>query len=54
MTNKQIREALLKAWTKLGQAALDAHCGGMGLVVGCPVCGRIFGKFKPPKEKRKR
>jgi hypothetical protein len=54
LTNKEIRERLHALWKKQGQEALDAHCGGMGLVVGCPVCGRIFGKFKLGKRRRKR
>lgn len=40
MTDQRLREAILAAWEKLGQKALDTHCGGRGLVCGCPVCGK--------------
>ncbi len=40
MTEVQIRAKILAKWRVLGKAALAAHCGGRGLVVGCPVCKR--------------
>ncbi len=42
MTDDQIRRGILEAWERLGIFALVVHCGGDGLVVGCPVCGRVF------------
>ena len=41
--NEAEREAALRAawlaiFTKLGPKALAAHCGGRGMVIGCPVC----------------
>ena len=44
MTDEDVRKKLLAWWTKLGEAALKAHCGGRGLVVGCPVCKKRWGK----------
>lgn len=49
MSDAKVREALLQAWRKLDEKgdgrggasqAIAKHCGGLGLVVGCPVCGR--------------
>lgn len=43
-SDKEIRERLLAIWKKMGSDALKAHCGGMGLVVGCPICGKRWNK----------
>ncbi len=40
MTDDEIRHWILVAWDRLGLLAV--HCGGVGLVVGCPVCGRRY------------
>lgn len=37
MNDKIVRDALLRLWQQLG---VKACCGGRGLVVGCPVCGK--------------
>jgi hypothetical protein len=44
VNDEEIRKALRKIWEKLGPAALKAHCGGKGLVVGCPVCKKRWNK----------
>ena len=44
MTDEEIRKRLLAIWKKMGEAALKAHCGGRGLVVGCPVCKKRWAK----------
>lgn len=44
MSDQAIRERLLAIWKSLGERALKAHCGGKGLVVGCPICGKRWGK----------
>ena len=41
MTDAEIRYWIKVAWERLG--LLSAHCGGVGIVVGCPVCGRRYG-----------
>lgn len=43
MTDKKIKEAILLWWKKLGERAMKVHCGGRGLAVGCPVCGKRWG-----------
>ncbi len=37
-SDADIRERIRRAFAALG--LLSVHCGGRGLVVGCPVCGR--------------
>ena len=45
LSDEQIRELLLKAWQKQqGKEKPSPCCGGMGLVVGCPVCKKRWGK----------
>lgn len=40
MSDKEIGARILVRWKELD--GLDVHCGGVGLVVGCPVCGRRY------------
>ena len=40
MTDERARALILVAFARMGMLAV--HCGGHGLVVGCPVCGRRF------------
>jgi hypothetical protein len=44
VTDEEIRARLLALWTKMGEGALKVHCGGRGLVVGCPVCKKKWSK----------
>lgn len=39
--DKEIRECLGQLWDRLN---LTGCCGGRGLVVGCPRCGKRWGK----------
>ncbi len=41
-SDAEVRARILARWEALGLRS--AHCGGVGLVVGCPVCGRTFGR----------
>ena len=40
-SDKELQRLLLARWKKLDS---DAHCGGRGLVVGCPTCGKKWGR----------
>lgn len=43
---KEIRAGVLARWMRLSRdLAVKIHCGGKGLAVGCPVCGKTFGKL---------
>jgi hypothetical protein len=43
----RIRAAILAAWILSGvpaeKCARGCACGGAGLTVGCPLCGRVYG-----------
>jgi hypothetical protein len=39
-SDEEIRERIRERWAAM--KLLKVHCGGHGLVVGCPVCGRKF------------
>ena len=40
VTDEQVRNRIAAWWASLGSEVEKAHCGGKGLTVGCPTCGK--------------
>jgi hypothetical protein len=43
VTDEEVRRKILEGW-RHESPGLRTCCGGRGLVVGCPTCGRRWGK----------